>query len=81
MAMEMVKSMTGPALVASLLVIVVLVFLQRSRKKLPPGPVPWPVVGNFPAISGALPHRVLRRLADKYGGLMYLRLGTKAIMF
>ena len=48
-------------------------FLQR-RKQLPPGPKPWPVLGNLPALTG-LPYRSLQKLATKYGGLMYLRLG------
>lgn len=48
----------------------------QRKKRLPPGPFAWPVVGNFPALVGNLPHRVLRSLATKYGGLMYLRLGT-----
>jgi len=48
----------------------------RRRKHLPPGPWPWPVVGNFSAL-GKLPHRSLEKLAAKYGGLMYLRLGSQ----
>lgn len=61
-------SVTFIALVANL----------RRRKRLPPGPFAWPVLGNFPSLStgGGLPHEVLRSLAQKYGGLMYLRLGS-----
>lgn len=56
--------------------------LQRRRRRLPPGPWPWPIVGNFPQLSKAkdVPHRSLRALAAKYGGLMFLRLGTMTIM-
>ena len=48
----------------------------QQRKHLPPGPWPWPVVGNFLAL-GDMPHRALHDLAAKYGGLMYLQLGMK----
>jgi len=49
---------------------------QRRRKLLPPGPRPWPILGNFPALARGLPYRYLQQLAFKYGGLMYLRLGS-----
>ncbi|KAG0591956.1 hypothetical protein KC19_1G214100 [Ceratodon purpureus] len=61
---------------AILLVTLIALYLVLERKKFPPGPIAWPVVGSFPAISGALPHRALRNLAEKYGGLMFLRLGS-----
>ncbi|KAJ0702313.1 putative flavonoid 3'-monooxygenase [Helianthus annuus] len=49
---------------------------QRSRhsKRLPPGPTPWPIVGNLPHLS-TLPHHSLTALAKKYGPLMHLRFG------
>nr|AGO03824.1 flavonoid 3`5`-hydroxylase [Echinops bannaticus] len=42
--------------------------------RLPPGPTPWPIVGNLPHI-GTAPHQSLAALATKYGPLMHLRLG------
>ena len=53
-------------------------FLERKRRQLlPPGPRPYPIVGNIFDMAGrdGLPHRALRSLAAKFGGLMYLRLG------
>ncbi|XVF33155.1 hypothetical protein REPUB_Repub17cG0144000 [Reevesia pubescens] len=47
----------------------------RKTKKLPPGPPRWPVVGNLLQLS-PLPHRDLASLCDKYGPLVYLRLGS-----
>ncbi|XWS46241.1 hypothetical protein CRYUN_Cryun14cG0047600 [Craigia yunnanensis] len=47
----------------------------RKTKKLPPGPPRWPVVGNLLQLS-SLPHRDLASLCDKYGPLVYLRLGS-----
>ncbi|KAK9062436.1 hypothetical protein SSX86_019622 [Deinandra increscens subsp. villosa] len=46
----------------------------RSLKRLPPGPTPWPLVGNLPHL-GATPHHSLAALAVKHGPLMHLRLG------
>ena len=63
------------ASIAVLVVTLVELYWTLERRKLPPGPVAWPVVGSFPAISGALPHHALRALAAKYGSLMFLRLG------
>ncbi|XP_047975346.1 cytochrome P450 703A2 [Salvia hispanica] len=42
--------------------------------KLPPGPPKWPIFGNLLQL-GQLPHRDLAALCEKYGPLVYLRLG------
>uniref|UniRef100_A0A0D6QRM7 Cytochrome P450 n=1 Tax=Araucaria cunninghamii TaxID=56994 RepID=A0A0D6QRM7_ARACU len=47
----------------------------NNRSKLPPGPSPWPVLGNL-HLLGSLPHRTLTNLAKKYGPVMFLRLGS-----
>nr|DAD35313.1 TPA_asm: hypothetical protein HUJ06_005953 [Nelumbo nucifera] len=43
-------------------------------QRLPPGPPGLPVLGNLHML-GQLPHRDLHRLANKYGPIMYMRLG------
>ncbi|KAG8391951.1 hypothetical protein BUALT_Bualt01G0240400 [Buddleja alternifolia] len=53
-------------------------FNKNSHKKqpilLPPGPRKWPIFGNLLQL-GQLPHRDLAALCDKYGPLVYIRLG------
>lgn len=44
-------------------------------RRLPPGPPRWPIVGNLLQL-GQLPHRDLASLCDKYGPLVYLKLGS-----
>ncbi|GLJ31861.1 hypothetical protein SUGI_0641050 [Cryptomeria japonica] len=49
---------------------------RNGRKlKLPPGPRPWPLIGSL-HLLGNLPHQALTRLANKYGSIMFLRLGS-----
>lgn len=54
---------------------------RRSTKKhpnLPPGPKPWPVIGNLNLI-GSLPHQSLHQLSLRYGPLMHLRFGSFSV--
>uniref|UniRef100_A0A0D3HSB7 Cytochrome P450 n=1 Tax=Oryza barthii TaxID=65489 RepID=A0A0D3HSB7_9ORYZ len=50
--------------------------LSDARRRLPPGPRPLPVIGNLLDVAGELPHRSLSRVAERYGPLVTLRLGT-----
>ncbi|CAD6226647.1 unnamed protein product [Miscanthus lutarioriparius] len=51
-----------------------------SRKyNLPPGPRPWPVIGNMNLI-GPLPHRSVHELSKRYGPLMSLRFGSLPVV-
>lgn len=49
--------------------------LRRRKVKLPPGPKPWPIIGNLNLI-GSLPHRSVHALSLKYGPIMQLQFGA-----
>ncbi|VFQ93144.1 unnamed protein product [Cuscuta campestris] len=48
---------------------------KGNYKRLPPGPPRWPIVGNLLQL-GWLPHRDFASFCEKYGPLVYLRLGS-----
>lgn len=47
---------------------------RRPGRKPPPGPKPWPVIGNLNLI-GSLPHHSIHSLSQKYGEIMLLKYG------
>ncbi|MCL7021580.1 hypothetical protein MKW94_028669, partial [Papaver nudicaule] len=49
--------------------------LQERSRTLPPGPPRWPIVGNLFQL-GPLPHKDFTRFCEKYGPLVYVRLGS-----
>nr|BDE26439.1 chalcone 3-hydroxylase [Dahlia pinnata] len=60
--------------ITALLLYALLNLRTRHPNRLPPGPTPWPIVGNLPQL-GTSPHQSLAALAATYGPLMHLRLG------
>ncbi|XP_039170760.1 trimethyltridecatetraene synthase-like [Eucalyptus grandis] len=53
--------------------------LRRRKLKLPPGPKPWPIIGNLNLISPLL-HRSLHELSRIYGPIMKLQLGSGSVV-
>ncbi|XP_027338962.1 flavonoid 3'-monooxygenase-like [Abrus precatorius] len=72
----MVPWITAFATIAGAILIyhIVKFITARPSLPLPPGPKPWPIVGNLPHL-GPVPHHSIAALARTYGPLMYLRLG------
>ncbi|KAK4390547.1 cytochrome [Sesamum angolense] len=48
---------------------------RRRSAKLPPGPYPFPIIGNI-LHFGPNPHQTVTKLSKIYGPLMHLRLGS-----
>ncbi|XP_021833401.1 cytochrome P450 CYP736A12-like [Prunus avium] len=48
---------------------------KNKKKRLPPGPRGFPLFGSLHLLSGEFPNKDLHRLAQKYGDVMYMRLG------
>ncbi|KAL6649968.1 hypothetical protein ACP70R_014192 [Stipagrostis hirtigluma subsp. patula] len=70
-------SFLGAVLATALFLAAVLRRNRSGKRKynLPPGPRPWPVIGNMDLI-GPLPHRSIHELSKRYGPLMSLRFGS-----
>ncbi|KAL2082825.1 hypothetical protein ACEWY4_020617 [Coilia grayii] len=45
----------------------------------PPGPLPWPIVGNAPQL-GNTPHLSFARMAQKYGDVFQIKLGNRPVV-
>lgn len=52
-----------------------LFFQQSNKLKLPPGPKPWPIIGNLNLI-GPLPRQSLHKLSQIYGPIMQHKFGS-----
>ncbi|XP_043705492.1 flavonoid 3'-monooxygenase CYP75B137-like [Telopea speciosissima] len=51
----------------------------RRQRNPPPGPKPWPIIGNVNLI-GPLPHRSIHSLSQQYGPLIQLRFGSVPVV-
>ncbi|KAI8537517.1 hypothetical protein RHMOL_Rhmol09G0030000 [Rhododendron molle] len=53
--------------------------LRRHKQKYPPGPKPWPIIGNLNLV-GSIPHQSFHHLSQKYGEIMQLKFGSFPIV-
>ncbi|RCV44717.1 hypothetical protein SETIT_9G396900v2 [Setaria italica] len=73
-------SFLAVVLAAALFLVAILRQRRPTRKyNLPPGPRPWPVIGNLNLI-GPLPHHSIHDLSARYGPLMSLRFGSSPVV-
>ncbi|XP_052108730.1 trans-cinnamate 4-monooxygenase [Arachis duranensis] len=62
-------------------VVSIVVSKLRGRKfKLPPGPLPVPIFGNWLQVGDDLNHRNLTELAKKFGDIFLLRMGQRNLV-
>ncbi|KAL3640522.1 cytochrome P450 [Castilleja foliolosa] len=52
---------------------------RRDSQLLPPGPRPWPIIGNIPQL-GPKPHQSMAALARVYGPLLHLKMGLAHVV-
>ncbi|RID65359.1 hypothetical protein BRARA_D00559 [Brassica rapa] len=78
----MIKLLTMHELIGIFASITLLIYVaclfhtKRRRVNLPPGPNPWPVIGNMFQLAGLPPHHSLTNLSRRHGPIMTLRLGS-----
>ncbi|TMW96133.1 hypothetical protein EJD97_007877 [Solanum chilense] len=72
-------SMEYYTLPAFLLFLVPFFFLIKKSQNLPPGPRPWPLLGNILQI-GKTPHISLAKFAQIHGPLISVKLGTQLVV-
>ncbi|XP_021856512.2 cytochrome P450 76AD1-like [Spinacia oleracea] len=65
------------ALLLLLPLVFTILFLTKlfTKSKLPPGPKPWPIIGNIHML-GDKPHQAVAELSKTYGPIMSLKLGS-----
>lgn len=60
-----------------IIVIIITIFSKsksNTKSKLPPGPKPWPIIGNILEL-GDKPHQTFTELSKTYGPIMFVKLG------
>ncbi|CAI0560516.1 unnamed protein product [Linum tenue] len=68
------------ALFSAVVVAIVISKLRGKRFKLPPGPIPVPILGNWLQVGDDLNHRNLTDYAKRFGEIFLLRMGQRNVV-
>ncbi|PIA62403.1 hypothetical protein AQUCO_00200420v1 [Aquilegia coerulea] len=77
--MEVLSAALVPSIFFFLIIFFILRVKDSRRKDLPPGPRPFPIIGNLLQL-GDKPHAEFAKLAQKYGELFTLKLGSQTVV-
>lgn len=72
------KSLIG--LFIAIVIAIVISKLRGKKLKLPPGPIPVPIFGNWLQVGDDLNHRNLTEYAKKFGDVFLLRMGQRNLV-
>ncbi|KAM4662626.1 cytochrome P450 2F3-like [Discoglossus pictus] len=77
-----IHTMISTVLAGVLAILASLIFFSTWRKKhnLPPGPTPWPLIGNLHQINRLAPYETLTQLGEKFGGVYTLYFGMNPVV-
>ncbi|XP_058782208.1 cytochrome P450 71D10-like [Vicia villosa] len=79
------KMISSPIFLSFFFLFIIIILIWNSTKpkssnsKLPPGPPKLPLIGNIHQL-GSVPHHSLKKLSQKYGPLMHIKLGQIPII-
>nr|WAU48303.1 cinnamate 4-hydroxylase [Colchicum autumnale] len=68
------------ALFSAIVIAIITSKLRGKRLRLPPGPFPVPVFGNWLQVGDDLNHRNLTSLARRFGDILLLRMGQRNLV-
>nr|WAU48304.1 cinnamate 4-hydroxylase [Colchicum autumnale] len=68
------------ALFSAIVIAIITSKLRGKRLRLPPGPFPVPVFGNWLQVGDDLNHRNLASLARRFGDILLLRMGQRNLV-
>ncbi|KAK1667537.1 hypothetical protein QYE76_055696 [Lolium multiflorum] len=67
-------------LLASVVVTIVVSKIRGRKLRLPPGPIPVPIFGNWLQVGDDLNHRNLAAMARRFGDIFLLRMGIRNLV-
>ncbi|XP_060118807.1 cytochrome P450 2K6-like [Heteronotia binoei] len=55
-------------------------FWKTSGRNLPPGPRPWPLIGNLNLLDLKRPYRTMHKLSKRYGPVFSIQMGLETVV-